>query len=92
MCGDGDMDMDDFVGCFGLIAVDGECKRYADGLYLRQACWKAYQLTSTLCQNRSVGEISLALFLDSCEGTTTANTTNIQQSQPHTVNDSQFAK
>lgn len=76
----------------GLIAVDGDCKGYVDGLYLRQARWKAYQLTSALCQIRLVGEISLAPFLDSCEGTTTGNTTNIHQVQPHTVNDSQFAK
>ena len=35
-------------------------REYGDGLYLRQARWKAYQLTSALCQIRSVGEISLA--------------------------------
>ncbi len=49
-------------------------------------------LTSALCQIRLVGEISLARFLDSCEGTTTGNTTNFQQLQPHTVNDSQFTE
>ena len=76
----------------GLIAVDGECKEYGDDLYLRQARWKAYQLTSALCQIRSVGEISLAPFPDSCEGTATANTKNIPQLQPHTINDSQLAK
>ena len=76
----------------GLIAVDGECKEYGDGLYLRQARWKAYQLISALCQIRSVGEISLARFMASCEGTATANTKNNHQSQPHTINDSQFAK
>ena len=86
--------MDGFVGgkMLGLMAVDGEGKEYGDGLYLRQARWKAYQLTSALCQIRSVGEISLALFLGFCEGTATANTTNIPQLQPHSVNDSQLAK
>ena len=76
----------------GLIAVDGECKEYADGLYLRQARWKAYQLTSALYRIGSVGEISLARFLDSCEGTTTGNTTNIHQLQIHMVHDSHSTK
>lgn len=88
------MDMDDFVGgkMLGLIAVDEEGKEYGDGCLFEASPLEAYQLISALCQIRSVGEISLVPFLGSCEGTATANTTNIPHKQPHSMNDSRLAK